>query len=53
MGQFSERLETVFVYKYFGGMAIEEIARALEISPRSVDRAWKKAKLMMSVALDH
>ncbi len=52
MGQFSERLETVFVYKYFGGMSIEEIAGALAISPRSVDRAWKKAKLMMSVALE-
>lgn len=52
MGQYSSRLETIFVYKYFGGMRIEEIAVILEISPRTVDRDWKKAKLMMSLALE-
>ncbi|TDR14641.1 sigma-70 family RNA polymerase sigma factor [Marinicella litoralis] len=52
MGQYSDRLETVFVYKYFGGMSIEEIANSLEVSPRTIDRCWKKAKLMMSLALE-
>ena len=51
LGQYASRLETVFVYKYFGGMSIDEIAAATETSPRTVDRDWKKAKLMMSVAL--
>jgi RNA polymerase sigma factor (TIGR02999 family) len=53
MGQYSSRLETVFVYKYFGGMTIEEIGTALKTSPRTIDRDWKKAKLMMSLALEH
>lgn len=53
IGQFSKRIETVFVYKYFGGMSIDEIAQNLDISPRTVDREWKKAKLMMSLALEH
>lgn len=53
MGQYSKRLETIFVYKYFGGMSIDEMAKTLDISPRTVDRDWKKAKLMMSLALDH
>lgn len=52
MGQYSSRLETVFVYKYFGGMGIEEIAESMGLSPRSIDRAWKKAKLMMSLGLE-
>jgi len=52
IGQYSNRLETVFVYKYFGGMSIEEIATALDVSPRTIDRDWKKAKLMMSLGLE-
>ena len=52
MGEYSARLETVFVYKYFGGMSIEEIASSLDVSPRTIDREWKKAKLMMSLSLD-
>ena len=51
MGQYNSRLEEVFVYRYFGGMTIEEIATTLDASPRTIDRDWKKAKLMMTVAL--
>jgi RNA polymerase sigma factor (TIGR02999 family) len=51
MGQYNPRLEEVFVYRYFGGMGIEEIATIMDTSPRTIDRDWKKAKLMMSVAL--
>jgi len=32
-------------------MKINEIAELLESSPRTIDRDWKKAKLMISVSL--
>lgn len=48
---FSTRLEKIFIYRYFGGMKINEIAELLESSPRTIDRDWKKAKLMISVSL--
>ncbi len=51
--QYSERLEAIFVYRYFGGMTVDEIAQVLAVGARTVDRDWKKAKLMMSVALKH
>jgi len=48
---FSQRLEQIFIYRYFGGMKINEISELLNLSPRTVDREWKKAKLMISIAL--
>ncbi|WP_395377023.1 ECF-type sigma factor [Marinicella sp. W31] len=51
LGEYSKRLEEVFVYRYFGGMKLEEIAELMSLSKRTVNRDWKKAKLMLSVAL--
>ena len=51
LAEYSKRLEEIFVYRYFGGMKIEEIADLLSLSKRTVNRDWKKAKLMLSVAL--
>ena len=51
LAEYSKRLEEVFVYRYFGGMKIEEIAELMSLSKRTVNRDWKKAKLMLSVAL--
>ncbi len=51
LGHYSKRLEEVFIYRYFGGMQIEEIAALLSLSKRTVNRDWKKAKLMLSVAM--
>lgn len=42
--RFDERLCKVVECRYFGGMTVEETAAALEISPRTVDRSWQKAK---------
>ncbi len=51
LGEYSKRLEEVFICRYFGGMGIEEIAGMLSLSKRTVNRDWKKAKLMLSVAM--
>ena len=51
MGRYSKRLENIFVCRYFGGMKISEIAELFDTSPRTIDREWKKAKLMMSASM--
>lgn len=48
---YSKRLEKIFIYRYFGGMKVKEIAELMQLSPRTVDREWKRAKLMISVAM--
>lgn len=39
-----ERMAQVVKLRYFAGFTIEETARALELSPRSVNRLWVAAK---------
>lgn len=38
------RLGQVVELRYFGGLTVEEIARVLDISPRTVKSDWKMAK---------
>jgi RNA polymerase sigma factor (TIGR02999 family) len=42
--RFDGRLCRVVECRFFAGLTIEETATALEISPRTVDRTWRKAK---------
>ncbi len=46
-----ERLGKIVEMKYFGGMTEEEIADVLEISSRTVQRDWEKARLFLSASL--
>lgn len=39
-----ERLVRIVECRFFGGMTIEETASALDVSPRTVDRAWARAR---------
>ena len=48
-----ERLGKIVEMKYFGGMTEEEIAEALDLSPRTVQRDWEKARLFLSASLQH
>ena len=43
----SERLRRVVEYRFFGGMTEEEIAAVLDVSTRTVERDWLKAKLFL------
>jgi RNA polymerase sigma factor (TIGR02999 family) len=45
------RLVQVVEMRYFGGMKDGEIAEALGLSTRSVQRAWEKARLLLAHAL--
>jgi len=42
--RFDEGLCKVVECRFFGGMNVEETAAALEVAPRTVDRAWRRAK---------
>jgi RNA polymerase sigma factor (TIGR02999 family) len=46
-----ERLGKIVEMKYFGDMSHEEIADVLEVSARTVQRAWEKARLFLSIRL--
>ena len=42
--QLSERLSKVVECRYFGGFTREETAEVLEVSVRTVERDWAKAR---------
>jgi RNA polymerase sigma factor (TIGR02999 family) len=42
--RFDERLGHVVECRFFGGLTVDETATALGVSPRTVDRAWQKAR---------
>ena len=45
------RLAQVAEMRYFGGYSEKEIAEALEITERTVQRDWEKARLILAAAL--
>lgn len=40
----NERLRKVVQYRFFGGMTESEVAAVLDVSPRTVQRDWAKAR---------
>jgi len=46
-----ERLARVVEMRYFGGLTEPEIAQALDITERTVQRDWQKARLFLSMAM--
>jgi RNA polymerase sigma factor (TIGR02999 family) len=48
-----ERLGKIVEMKYFGGMTEAEIADVLDLSSRTVQRDWEKARLILSASLQN
>jgi len=46
-----ERLAQVVEMRYFGGLTEAEIAQALDVTERTVQRDWSKARLFLSMAM--
>jgi RNA polymerase sigma factor (TIGR02999 family) len=46
--RFDERLGRVVECRFFGGLTVPETAAALNLAPRTVDRAWQKAKAWLA-----
>jgi RNA polymerase sigma factor (TIGR02999 family) len=51
LAQLEPRLATVVELRYFGGLEDTEIAQALDLTVRTVQRDWTKARLYLSEAL--
>lgn len=51
LGELNPRLAEIVEMRFYGGMSVEEIATALDLSGRTVDRDWFKAKSFLYLAL--
>lgn len=51
LAAFSPRLAQVVVCRFYGGLSGEEIAEALSVTVRTVERDWAKARLLLRRAL--
>jgi RNA polymerase sigma factor (TIGR02999 family) len=47
LAKLDEPLARLVEMRFFGGMTEDEIAEALSVSPRTVSRAWKKARALL------
>jgi RNA polymerase sigma factor (sigma-70 family) len=45
------RLARVFECRFFGGLTEEEIAEALDVTVRTVERDWAKARMLLRASL--
>jgi RNA polymerase sigma factor (TIGR02999 family) len=47
------RRSRVVEMRYFGGMSVEEVAAALDVSADTINRDWKAAKAWLYTQLNH
>jgi len=47
LASFDPRMSQVVELRYFGGLTVEEAARVLDVSPETVMRDWKMAKVWL------
>lgn len=52
LAQVDARLAEVVQMRYFGGYSEQEIAETLEVTGRTVQRLWLKARLMLLAAME-
>ena len=52
MAEMDDRKAKVIEFRFFGGLSVEEIADVLKISPQSVMRDWKLAKVWLQRELN-
>jgi RNA polymerase sigma factor (TIGR02999 family) len=52
LGEVEPRLVRVVEFRFFGGLTEEEIAEALGLTVRTVQRDWAKARMMLRRALE-
>lgn len=53
LGELDQQQARIVELRYFSGLSVDEIAAALEISPRTVERDWAVAKAWLRVRLRH
>ncbi len=55
LGQLSERMARVVELRYFGGLTVEEVARVIGVSKRTIEGDWETARVWLARELgeDH
>ena len=51
LGKVNPRLVQVVEMRFFGGLTMDEIAEALNLNTRTVERDWDKARILLLAAL--
>lgn len=51
LAEMDPRKSQIVEMKFFGGLTTEEVAEVLKITPRTVEREWRKAKAWLNRAL--
>ncbi len=44
LSRMDERKGRIVEMKFFGGLTTEEVAEVLQVTPRTIEREWRKAK---------
>ena len=52
LAETSPRLARLVELRFFGGLSEEEVAKALGVTVRTVQREWAKARTLLALALD-
>ena len=52
LARVDERRSRIVELRFFAGMSVDETARALAVSPRTVDGEWKSARAWLARELD-
>jgi RNA polymerase sigma factor (TIGR02999 family) len=53
LNQVDPRLGDVVELRFFGGLSVEDTAEALDVSPRTVKRDWRKARAFLTREIAH
>jgi len=52
LAELNPRMAQIVEMRFYGGMSVEEVSEALNVSSRTVDRDWFKAKSFLYLALN-
>jgi RNA polymerase sigma factor (sigma-70 family) len=52
LAEFDPQKSRIVEMKFFGGLTDNEVAECLNVSSRTVEREWRKAKAWLRVALE-
>ena len=51
LSEFDARKSRIVEMKFFGGLTTEEVAEVLKVTPRTVEREWRKSKAWLNRAI--
>ena len=52
LAKFDSQKSRIVEMKFFGGLSTDEVAESLHVSPRTIEREWRKARAWLRAALE-